>query len=56
MQAIHHSEQVQAARVEFAEFWLKERMRPFIKKLGSQGRFKHEITAWNAFLKAKGLK
>jgi hypothetical protein len=57
IQAIHHVEQMQAARAEFAEFWkLEHENRSFIRNLRLCDKVEHEITAWNAFLKGKGLK
>lgn len=57
IQTIHHVEQMQAARAEFVEFWKEEfRKRCFLEKLEPRERFEFEITAWNAFLKGKGLK
>ena len=56
IQAMHHAEQVAAARAEFCEFWKEEIKRPFLQRICGDARVEHEITAWNAFLKAKGLK
>jgi len=51
-----HVIKMQDARLEFAEFWKLESGRPFLQRVGRDARIEFEITAWNAFLKGKGLK
>lgn len=51
-----HVLKMQSARHEFAEFWRLESQRRFLQQVGESARVEFEITAWNAFLKGKGLK
>ena len=56
-QAVHHAEQMEAARKEFAEWWPSEvAFRQHLQMVGLPARAEHEKTAWDAFIYAKGLK
>lgn len=55
-QIIHHTEQMAAARAEFAGWWFVEKQRRFLSMLSPVSLIEYEQTAWRAFLHAKGLR
>ena len=50
-----HAEQMEAARSEFAPWWDQELKTARIQLLNNYQRCEYQVTAWRAFLQAKGL-
>jgi hypothetical protein len=53
---LEHETAMVNARLEFDDFWADEQTQGRILKLSRAEKVAVEITAWNAFLVAKGLK